>query len=239
MNYLKQTKITRNVIVYIILMCSLSVFNETKAQYETDRSYDFEQLERLENEHMDYLKKIYRITKKYPFFSYTYKMEDGKVKSVEVTGVDNELDRKRLEVILVDLKSNKNMLKSKENRIGVFYSVDKGAEYVQGKDALQKELHDNLKYPEGAKDWGVEGTIFVKFVVDENGKIPFATASEDIETRLDNFVTDLENQAVSAVKATSGGWKPGKVNGINVPSLAIIPITFEFEKSPFLPAIIR
>jgi hypothetical protein len=88
-------------------------------------------------------------------------------------------------------------------------------------------------------NWGVEGTIFVKFVVDENGENPFATTASNIETSMDRYLEDLERQAVEAVKATSGDWEPGKVNGVEVASMAVVPITFEFETHPSLPAAIR
>ncbi|MEX2513376.1 MAG: hypothetical protein WD398_10765 [Cyclobacteriaceae bacterium] len=79
----------------------------------------------------------------------------------------------------------------------------------------------------------------LEFVVDENGEIPFATTSSNVETSVDRYLDDLEEQAISAVKATSGDWEPGKVSGVNVASLAVVPVTFDFEKNPALPALIR
>ncbi len=194
------------------------------------------EMEMLQDQDMDYMKQIHKIVKDYPEFSYTYTMNDGKVEDVTVTGVDNALQRKRLEVVLLDLKSNMNMLKNKANRVGVFYSVDKPAEY---KGDLDRAILDNLKYPEEALNWGLEGTIYVKIVVDVNGEIPFATTSSNIETSMESYLEDLQNQAVSAVKATSGNWEPAKVEGVAVSSLVVVPVTFDFEKNPMLPALIR
>lgn len=196
-------------------------------------------LEGIQDRNMEYLNQINEITKNYPAFSYSYKMEDGKLSDVIVTGVESNVDRKRLEIALFDLKSSKNMIKNKANRIGVFYSVDEGPEYKGGDESLNDVLTTNLNYPREAKNWGVEGTIYVKFVVDENGEIPFATTSSNIETSIDRYLTDLEEQAVSAIKATSGDWEPGKVSGVNVAALAVVPVTFDFEKNPVLPALIR
>ena len=196
------------------------------------------ELEELEDRNLEYLKQIHRIVKDYPSFSYNYTIEDGEVKDVKVTGVDDQVDRKRLEVAIFDLKSNKNRMKTKQNRIGVFYSVDKEAEYA-GESDLNRVILDNLEYPQDAKDWGVEGTVYVKFVVDEKGEIPFATTSSNIETTMEPYVEDLERQAVEAVKATSGDWEPGTVNGVEVSSLAVVPVTFEFEKHPSIPVLIQ
>lgn len=195
-------------------------------------------LEEIQDENMDYMKQISKIIKDYPAFAYTYDIEDGKVVNVNVTGVEDDIDRKKLEVILFDLKSNKNMIKNKANRIGVFYSVDEPAEYEGGRDDLQREIQSNLKYPEDAKDWGVEGTVFVKFVVDENGEIPYATTSSNIETSMEMYLKDLEVQAIEAVKATAGDWEPGKVDGVEVASMAVVPVTFDFEKNPSIRTLI-
>jgi TonB family protein len=188
---------------------------------------------------MDYMVQINEIVKNYPAFSYSYKMEDGKVQDVQVTGVDNDIDRKKLEVVLFDLKSNRNKMKSTANRVGVFYSVDDEAEFEGGEEALRTQIVSNLKYPESAKNWGMEGTIFVKFVVNENGEIPFATTSSNIETSVERYLEDLEEQAIKAIKATSGEWEPAEVENVEVASLSVLPITFDFEKNPTLPALIR
>lgn len=236
MKNVHQKKSVEKLVTLVLILFSFAMVT-SNAQERV--SNDFSEIEYIQDENMEYLKKIYKIIDDYPSFTYTYKLEDGMVKNVSVTGVENELDKKRLEVVLFDLKSNKNMLKSKANRMGVFYSVDKEPHYKQGQEALHNELHENLKYPEGAKDWGVEGTVFVKFVVDEDGRIPFATTADDIETSVDVYVDDLERQAVSAIKATSGNWEPGKINGVSVPSLVVVPVTFDLKKNPFIRAIIR
>ena len=131
------------------------------------------------------------------------------------------------------------MIKNKANQIGVFYSVDESPKYKDGRDELQEDLLGNLTYPEDVQDWGLEGTIFVKFVVDENGEIPFATTATNIEPTVDVYLEELRQQAVEAIKATSGKWEPGKIDGEEVSSLAVVPVTFDFRKNPSLPALIR
>ncbi|WP_375586023.1 energy transducer TonB [Cyclobacterium xiamenense] len=197
------------------------------------------ELERMQDRNMNYMFQINEIIKDYPAFSYSYKMKDGKLDDVVVTGVDNEIDRKKLEVVLFDLKSNRNKMKTTANRMGVFYSVDEEADFEGGREALRTTVLSNLKYPETAKNWGLEGTIFVKFVVDENGEIPFATTTSNIETSVERYLKDMEEQAIKAIKATSGEWEPAEVENVEVASLSVLPITFDFEKNPTLPALIR
>lgn len=236
MKVFKLNKSVKNLTAIILILFSVMALN-INAQEKV--LVDFGKLEYMQDQNMDYLKQIHRIIKDYPAFSYTYKIEKGKFKEARVLGVEDPQDKKRLEVLLLDLNSNKNMLKGKASRIGVFYSVDKEPQYKQGKEALQNTLRENLKYPKNAKNWGIEGTVFVNFVVDENGNIPFATTSEDIETpAVDIYVDEMKMQAIEAIKATSGNWKPGEINGVIVPSLAIVPITFDFRKNPMLPALL-
>jgi TonB family protein len=213
-----------------ILLSVLLTIPNAYGQY--NGSGDYQAMEMIYDENMDYTKQIQRIVKDYPSFSYSYNLENGEVKSVTVSGVEDEMDKKRLEVVLYDLKSNENMIKNKSNRIGVFYSVDQKPKYTNGNSALQDDILNNLKYPEEAENWGVEGTLYVRFVVDEEGNIPFANVSEDIETPIETYVKDLEEQAVEAVKATSGQWEPGKVNDVEVPTMVVLPVTFDFQQYP-------
>ncbi len=235
---MKKKNIKTTALKFFILFV-LASFLVLPVQAQNQKSVEsISELEEMEDQNTDYLKQIHKIAKEYPEFSYKYTIEDGEIQDVVVTGVDNTIDRKRMEVAIFDLKSNKNMMKAKQNRIGVFYSVDKEPEYA-GESELGREILDNLKYPDDAKNWGVEGTVFVKFVVDENGEIPFATTASNIETSREDYLEDLERQAVEAIKATSGNWEPGKVDGVDVSSLAVVPVTFDFEKHPSLPALIR
>lgn len=217
-----------------ILMCAalLMLMGNTFVYSQENGKTNYAQLEELQDIKMDYIKKLNKIANKYPLFSYQYTYDNGKVKDVTVTGVDNEVDVKEIKVKLLDLQSNKNKLQNKANRIGVFYDVDKRAKYKKGEDELYNNLRKSLAYPEGAKDWGLEGTLYTRFVVDENGNIPYASTVNDIKTNMKFHEEDLTKQAISAIKTTSGDWEPGTVDGVKVPSFIVIPITFDLKRNP-------
>ncbi len=221
----------------VVLFSVFTIFGTAQAQ-DHDK-YVISDLERMEDQNMDYMNQIYNIVKNYPAFSYSYNIEDGKIQDVTVEGVDDNLDKKRLEVVLFDLKTNKNMMKNKANRIGVFYSVDDEAEYENGWEDLRRNILTNIEYPFDIKNWGLEGTVFVKFVVDEDGEIPFLTTSTNMESSMDVYVDRLEEEAAEAIEATSGDWEPSEVEGVDVASLVVIPVTFDVEKSPSIPVMIR
>ena len=116
-------KLVFNPLILLLLTFSMLIAGNANAQkYDLSTTSD---LELLEQRNMDYMKQIDQIIKDYSGFKYNYTFENGKLKDVTVTGVDNVIDRKRLEVILFDLKSNQNALKEKTNSMGVFYTVDK------------------------------------------------------------------------------------------------------------------
>ncbi len=231
MRFVKIKKFVKTFLITSGLMLSGAVLTASAQDGMMTSGND---MQNMKDQHMDYYEQIGDIIEAYPAFTYKYRLEDGKVSDVVVTGVDNDIDRKRLEVVLFDLNSKHNMINAKSDRIGVFYDVDDYAHYTKGEKALENELLSHLRYPEGAKDWGVEGTIYVKVIVDDEGRIPFATTSTNIESSVDRYVEDLREQAVKAVKETSGNWEPAEVEGVEVASLAVIPVTFELNENPYL-----
>lgn len=200
---------------------------------------EYQDLEDLQDENISYYTEIYRIVDEYPDFEYKYVYSDGELEKVIVKNVDEEMDKKRLEVLIYDLKKNKMELKGRPTRTGVYYSVDEEAEPAQGYRTFYNQLYENLEYPEEAKEWGAEGNVFVKFVVDSEGEIAFMTAAADVEASVDQHVKELKKAAKEAVRATSGSWEPAEVNGVPVASWAVIPVIFKVEPYPYMPTMVR
>lgn len=105
----------------------------------------------------------------------------------------------------------------------VYYKAEVDPSYAGGIDELGKYLRDNLKYPEGAREKGYEGTVFVDFVVDEKGRIREVVASDVIGEDVD---TSFKDESVRVVAAMPG-WKAGRQNGKAVDASFSIPITFQ------------
>jgi len=201
--------------------------NANAQSYKLSSSND---LKAIEGKNTNYINEINKITQQFPEAEYSYSFDKGKLKDVTVNGIDDVMKRQRLEVVLFNLKNNK--LKNDSKQLGVFYTVDKEAQYKGGEDALESKIQYNLTYPEDALDWGISGTVYVKFVIDENGKIPYITTSDMLSDNNKEYTKELEQDAVKAVKATSGHWIPAKEDGVSVASLAVVPITFKEELSP-------
>jgi TonB family protein len=105
----------------------------------------------------------------------------------------------------------------------VYYKSEVNPFYTGGQDELVKYLQDNLKYPEDAKEKGIEGTVFVDFVIAASGKVREVVATDVVGEDVDY---SLKEEAVRVVAAMPG-WKAGTQRGTPVDVSFSIPITFE------------
>ena len=92
------------------------------------------------------------------------------------------------------------------------------ASFPGGEEAQQQYILLNLKYPQTAKDNGIEGIVAVIFTVKADGTI----GNIKIKRMVD---PDLENEAIRLVKQMPN-WVPANDNGKPVDSTAEIDISF-------------
>ena len=100
-----------------------------------------------------------------------------------------------------------------------FTIVDETASFVGGIEAFGQYLGSNLKYPKQAEREGVEGRVYVQFVVMEDGSIADATIVKGIGAGCDA-------EALRVIQE-SPNWVPGKVNGKTVKQKMIQNIVFK------------
>ncbi|MCP9753208.1 energy transducer TonB [Ferruginibacter sp. HRS2-29] len=103
---------------------------------------------------------------------------------------------------------------------GVYSNVEYLPSFPGGNKGLQKFFDDNLEYPAAASDDGVEGTVNVSFVVDENGKL---TSPQVVGAPLGY---GIENEAIRVVNKMPV-WNPGKLKGRNVKTRFTLPVVFQ------------
>ena len=75
-------------------------------------------------------------------------------------------------------------------------------EYPGGQKAMMKMFEDSIRYPEAAKAKAIKGTVYIKFVVKEDGSINMI----ELERGLDEY---LDAEAFRLVRAMPR-WTPGK-----------------------------
>jgi periplasmic protein TonB len=89
--------------------------------------------------------------------------------------------------------------------------------YVGGDAARLKFMRDNLHYPQIARETGISGTVYIEFVVDENGGISQIKLQKGIGGGCDE-------EAIRVLKLMH--WNPGRQEGKAVPVRFAIPIKF-------------
>ena len=87
---------------------------------------------------------------------------------------------------------------------------------------LQGWLNSHLRYPDDARESGLEGRVGVEFVVSADGSI------SDVKVVRSSGTSSLDAEAVRAVKSMPH-WKPGKQQGHAVPVFFTLPVTFKLE----------
>jgi len=107
----------------------------------------------------------------------------------------------------------------KEEEIFVF--VEENAGYVGGEDARIKYLMDNIKYPIMAKESSIQGTVYLKFVVEKDGSVSNVTVLRGIGGGCDDEVV--------RVLKSMPKWKPAKQRGRAVRVWFNMPIKFTLQ----------
>jgi len=103
----------------------------------------------------------------------------------------------------------------------VLTHVDKEPEFPGGQAAFNKFVADNLRYPAIASENGVEGTVVLNFVVEEDGSIT------NIEIRRD-IGNGCGGEAVRLARAMPK-WVPGQHKGRTVRVMCTLPVLFKLD----------
>jgi len=127
-----------------------------------------------------------------------------------------------------DTRNNGNETGIKSNGIAAEeevkegYGVDSNPEYEGGLSALYRFVSSHLKYPAIAAEVGKEGTVFVKFVVDEKGRVGNLTL-------LNSTGYGLDEEAIRVVAMIPNFKTPAKIKGKAVKVYYQLPIKFRFH----------
>jgi protein TonB len=93
-------------------------------------------------------------------------------------------------------------------------------EFPGGVSELYEYLQDNIYYPERMKNLGIEGTVYVSFVIEEDGSISRVAVERGIENG-----EELNKIAIKAIQKMPN-WIPGRSGNTSVAVKQTIPIQF-------------
>jgi TonB family protein len=101
----------------------------------------------------------------------------------------------------------------------IYTIVEKTAEYKGGMEALYKKVGKTLRYPADARRYGIEGKVFVEFVIEKTGSV------RDVRV-IKGLGGGLNEESVRVIE-TMTNWIPAKVKGKSVQQRMVLPIAFK------------
>ncbi len=145
--------------------------------------------------------------------------------SVETTMVSqDELSTKPTEAPAAEeikVEEGKEQVIQQEAPKEIFTVVEEQPGYPGGDESRIKYLQENIKYPDEAKELGVQGKVFVTFVVEVDGSIT------DVRV-LRGIGAGCDEEAIRVVR-NMPRWVPGKQRGVPVRVQFNLPIKFTLQ----------
>ncbi len=138
----------------------------------------------------------------------------------------------------------------------VYEKCEQLPEYSGGEAALYQFIAQNIRYPKAAQEWGVQGRVFVHFIVEKDGTLSNISASKVVDPESgkelaevtvtykiqaqtpeqveaakhqEEGIAALKAEAERAVKALPKRWNPGKDKGKPVRVSFHLPVTFRLQ----------
>ncbi len=145
--------------------------------------------------------------------------DDKEIEEEIEINMDNEItEDTKVEVIAIQPQEVE-----KEDPNEIFLVVEESAAPVGGISAFYEYVGKKMagKYPAQARRMGIEGKVFVEFVINKDGSIVDVRAMKGIGAGCDEL-------AVKVVQE-SPKWKPGKQRGKPVRQKMVLPITFRLN----------
>jgi len=87
--------------------------------------------------------------------------------------------------------------------------------------AMRKFINKAIRYPDSAVENEIQGRVFVKFVVDKEGKVSDAKIARGVDPSLDK-------EAIRVIMSLPK-WKPGMQGGKVVSVSFVVPISFQLH----------
>jgi periplasmic protein TonB len=150
---------------------------------------------------------------------------------VKINVVDDEVEVD--DEIAIDAEANENtevqeyvapvkeVEEESAEEVQIFMVVESMPEFPGGEPALYKFLAENIKYPQMAKESGIQGRVFVTFVVERDGSVT------DVRV-LRGIGGGCDEEAIRVVKSMPK-WSPGKQRGKAVRVQYNLPVKFTLQ----------
>ena len=213
----------RNPLVWMLSLFILSAFvfscqEEVDTLGKTQQTY-----EELAAEVESLSAEMKRITDNYPDYRIDMRQmsgEDIDARSFEkvISGIDNMADKRKISEMHYQIHQVRERMFGLPDASGVYTAVDEQPTPEEGLQEFYNYIQKNLEYPAEARMKGIEGRVFIQFVVDQDGAITEVKAIKGIGAGCD--------EAAEAVMKNAAAWNPGLQQGQAVKVRMVLPITF-------------
>lgn len=92
-------------------------------------------------------------------------------------------------------------------------------------EKLIEYLYSNLKYPKGAMEAGLEGRVYIQFIVEKDGSVSNAHLARGVGGGLDEAAIAV----IRDMNKIDNAFQAGKQRGQKVKVMYTIPISFKIE----------
>ena len=115
------------------------------------------------------------------------------------------------------------IIETKQPIDSIYQFPTKSPEFPGGMDAMFKFIQNNIVYPDYEKENGIEGTVYLEFIVRKTGEIENIKLLRGIKNG-----PNYDKEAIRLVKKMPK-WIPGSLEGNNVSSIMRLPIKFRLD----------
>jgi protein TonB len=115
------------------------------------------------------------------------------------------------------------IIETKQPIDSIYQFPTKSPEFPGGMDAMFKFIQNNIVYPDYEKENGIEGTVYLEFIVRKTGDIENIELLRGIKNG-----PNYDKEAIRLVKKMPK-WIPGAMNGIPVSTMMRLPIKFRLD----------
>ena len=140
--------------------------------------------------------------------------DDVEVEDIEINA---EVDQQEVLEEYVPVEVEEEEVQEQE----IFQIVEEMPSYPGGEQKLMEYVAKNIKYPQIARETGIQGRVFVGFVVEPDGSVSNVKVLRGIGGGCDE-------EAVRVVKSMPK-WKPGKQRGKAVRVSYMLPVNFKLQ----------
>ncbi|WP_300664543.1 energy transducer TonB [Fluviicola sp.] len=103
-----------------------------------------------------------------------------------------------------------------------FFEYEIAAVFQKGQESIIQYIKKNLRYPQIAVNEGMQGKVYIQFVVSDRGAV------KNVKVKKSTGYQILDDEAVRIIK-TMPEWTPGSIDGIPVNSTFSLPVSFKLD----------